>query len=95
MRSTAMVRLIAGMGVHEQGFREVVTSGEADLGRGLQIGEFLEALDAFSDNDHSQRATEGFDRAQDTLVTRSFMNVGDEAAIDFHLVGGDVRERGQ
>src|ERR1700687_6144307 len=67
----------------------------ADLGGGLQIGEFLEGFDAFRDHGHAKRLAQRFDRPQNALAARALMDVGDEGAVDLDLIGGDVGQRRQ
>ena len=75
--------------------REVIALGVTDLGRGLQIGQFLEAFQAFGDHGHAERFAQGLDRPQDALAARTLMDVGDEGAVNLDLVGGDVGQRGK
>src|ERR1700757_2330828 len=72
---------------------EVIALGVADLGRGLQVGEFLEGFETLRDHRHAERFAQGFDRAQNALAARTPMNIGDEGAVDLDLVRGDVGER--
>ena len=51
--------------------REVEPLRVADLGRGLQIGQLLEGLDAFGDHGHAERFAQRFDRPQDALAARA------------------------
>src|ERR1700679_1594723 len=61
---------------------KVVALRIADLGGGLQVGEFLERFDAFRDHRHAERLAQRLDRPQDTLAARALVNVGDERTVD-------------
>jgi hypothetical protein len=94
-------RSLAG-GVHlrlqflqENRLGEIIALRVADLGRGLQIGQFLEGLDAFGDHGHAERFAERLDGAQDALAARALVDVRNEGAVDLDLVGGDIGQRRQ
>ena len=68
----------------------------SECGRALlQIEKLLETFDSLGDHSHAERASKGFDRAQDDLAARPLVNVADEGPVDFDFIRRDVRKRGQ
>ena len=79
--------------IQENRPREVEALRVSDPGRRLQVGQFLEGLDAFGDHRHAERLAQRFDRPQNALAARAHMDIRDEGAVDLDLVGGDVGKR--
>src|SRR5207237_1615861 len=72
---------------------KIKTLRVADFAGGLEIGELLEGFDALGNDGHAECFAQRFDRPQNSLAARTFMNVGDEGPVDLDFVGGDVGQR--
>src|SRR5262245_54037063 len=71
---------------------EVVALRITDARCRQQVSKLFKALDSFGNDRDTQRVAHRFDRPEDALTARTFMNIGDERSVDLYLVGGDVGE---
>src|SRR3954466_4454389 len=75
--------------LEEERLRKIEALAISNAGRALQISQFLERFDAFGDHRHPKRVADRLDGFQDALAAWTLVNICDERAIDFDLVGSD------